>query len=225
MTDIVTWPDALRSVSCRWGREWPMRRGVTSFGGKRFAASAGPTRRTVSIDVPALTSDGRDGAGLSASVAHLIDGGVGLVRLPCPPVNWVRDVPPAPFSLTGPAMAGTVTTLSGFAAIALTGLIPGAIVCRAHDVVGSYVSGVLDSTAYAVTTVRAALDGTAVIPLFSAISAGTIRIGAPETMVAEALSIPYSAQPLDGQWVFPWSFREVLASELPASTTEVNPWP
>lgn len=225
MTDIVTWPPALRSVGIRWGREWPMRSGVGFFDGKRYAASAGPTRRLADIDVPALTSDARDGAGYSASVAQLIDGGIGLVRLPCPPVNWYRDTRAAPYSLTGPAMAGTVTTSGGYDAIALTGLTPGSIVCRAHDVIGSYVSGVLDSTAYAVATVRAALDGTATIKLFSALPAGTIRIGAPETIVCEAMTIPYAAQPLDGQWVYSWRFREVLASELPGSTTEVNPWP
>lgn len=222
MTDIVAWP-SFRNQITAFTVSRPVRKGLSMFSQKRYASSAGPARRLAQVTVSSLAGE-RDGAGLVQALNAVIDGGVELVRMDAPPANWWRDVPPAPYSLTGPAMAGTVTTLGGYDAIALTGQVPGALVCRAYDVIGSYTAGTLTGTARAVTTVRAALDGTATIPLFSALSAGTIRIGAPESVVWSVDDIPQQPQPLQSDWSYTWSLTEVLTGEIPVGSTEVDPW-
>jgi len=201
----------------------PIRVGMSMFTQKRYVASAGPARRIASVTVSSLGGD-RDGAGYVQALNAVLDGGLNLVRMDSPPVNWIKDVPPVPYSLTGPAMAGTVTTLGGYDAIALSGLVPGEIVCRAYDVIGSYTAGSLTGTARAVTTVRAALNGTATIPLFSALSAGTIRIGAAESVVWAVEEIPQATQSINADWAYTWRLTEVLAAEIPAGVTEVDPW-
>lgn len=209
--------------SSLWSEIAPVRRSRSALDGQRFVSSAGPARRVVSLTVSALAGK-RDGAGLTQSLIRLLDGGVNLVRLDEPPVNWTRDRPDAPHDLTGGAWVGAVTTSGGFDAVALTGRAPGEVVCRAFDLIGSYVAGELAATARAVRTVLAGIDGTAVIPLHSALPAGVIRVGEAGTMVAEATSMPTAAQPIADDWVFPWTFREVLTAEIPEGATEVNPW-
>jgi hypothetical protein len=223
MTTIYAAPP-WRILSQTWGEEAPVRVSRSLFSAARHVTSAGPRRRVVALEVAALDSGARDGAGLSTSMARLLDGGVNLVRLPLPGVNWHLDAPPPPHDLAGAAWVATVTTLGGFAALRLTGRTPGAVVCRAYDLIGVYVSGALAGTARAVKTVTAGIDGVAIIPLFSALPAGVVRVDAPATMVCEALQIPDSAQPLGGQWSLVWRFREVLAGEFPDDAPEVDPW-
>lgn len=222
MTTIYTAPP-WRLKSSMPGLIQPTRQSRGVFGGVVLPSSAGPTRRTLALEVSALAGD-RDGAGMSESLKRLLDGGLNLVRVTIPPVNWFRDTPGSAFDAGGAGWVATVTTLHGFDAVRLTGRIPGAVVCRAYDLIGSYVSGTLASTARAVATVKAGVDGVAVIPLHSALPAGVIRIGEAETMVARATQMPESSQPLSSDWVLPWRFEEMLAGEYPGDAAEVNPW-
>ena len=222
MTTIYTAPP-WRLKSTMPGLIQPTRQSRGVFSGEVHPSSAGPTRRKLAIEVSALAGN-RDGAGLSESLKVLLDGGLNYVRVPVAPVNWIRGLPGGPADLGGAGWVATVTTLHGFDAVRLTGRIPGAVVCRAYDLIGSYVSGTLAGTARAVATVKAGVDGVAVIPLHSALPAGVIRVGEAETMVARATQVPEAAQPVSGDWVLPWRFEEVLAGEYPGDTAEVNPW-
>lgn len=223
MTIIYAWPKALRYTAVLTDEELPVRSSRDVFTGQEYVSSAGPRRRTVQVTASALAAN-RDGAGICASLNRLLGGRINLVRMDLPPVNWFRERGLAPFDLEGPAMAGTVTTAGPFDAIALTGLAPGEIVCRAYDVLGSYASGTLAATARAVRTVRAELDGTAIIPLHDALPAGIIRVGEPETGVFRVTSFGRSAQTIGADFPTSWALREVLASEIPAGTMEVDPW-
>ncbi|MCA2014378.1 hypothetical protein LCM17_23005 [Cereibacter sphaeroides] len=223
MTKIYAWPKALRYTAALTDEELPVRSSRGMFSGRGYVSSAGPRRRVVQVTASALAGD-RDGAGICASLNRLLGGRMNLVRMELPPVNWFRDPGKTPFDLEGPAMAGTVTSVGDFDAIALTGLVPDEIVCRAYDVLGSYVSGALAGTARAVRTVRAELDGTATIPLHEALPAGVIRVGEPETGVFRVTSMGRSPQTIGADFPTSWTLREVLASEIPAGATEVDPW-
>jgi len=198
--------------------------------------------------VSALSGD-RDGAGYSESLKRLLDGGVNLVRLNSPAVNWHLDalsaggLVTAPVRwedsegvmewthggdpllwFTGPVLVATVTMLDGFAALSVSGLTPGRLVCRAFDVVRVYAAGVSAGTARVVRTVHADNSGVAVIPLHSALPAGIVSIGDQESAVFEAMDMPRSPQPMGQNWFYQWNFREVLADEIPGDTSELDPW-
>lgn len=222
MTNIYAWPP-FKTQSVSFSVLRPSRSGVGAFTGERFGSTVGPSRLAASVSVSALAGD-RDGAGMAESLLELMAGRVHLARMNTLPVNWIRDSRAAPFSLTGPANAGTVTTSGGFDAIQLTGQVPGAIVCRAFDVVGSYSGGTLQSTARAVRTVRANVSGVAVIPLHSALPAGIIWVGAPESRVWAMDGHSGGAQGVGADWSYSFALREVLTAEIPAGATEVDPW-
>jgi len=222
MTDIVAFPP-FKQTAFSYDVLRPMREGFSMFTQKRFAASDGPARRVATVTVSALAGD-RDGAGMVQSFAHMLDGGVNLVRMNAPSVNWFRDTPERLFDVTGPVNTATVTTLDGFDAISVTGLVPGRIFCRAYDILGSYDAGTLTGTARAVRTIKADIDGIAVVPLHSALSAGVIQVGEVESIVFSTASIPNSVQPIGSNWSYTWQFREVLTGEIPAGSTEVTPW-
>lgn len=222
MTVIYAWPP-LRNQTTLWSHEIPVRRSRGAFSGRNYASSAGAVRRTVQVSVSARAGY-RDGAGLCESLNLLLDGGINLVRFPLPVLNWHRDVWAPPFDLEGEASLGTVTTSGGFDAIALSGLVPGEVVCRAFDLIGSYDEGELAAVARAVSTVIAAIDGTAVIKLHTALPAGVIRIGESETGVFDVISMTPGAQAVRGDWSYAWALREVLAEEIDEEATEVDPW-
>lgn len=231
MTVIYAWPRALRYTAFLTDEELPNASSRGMFTGRDYVSSAGPRRRIVQVTAASLYRKHAntrefhsDGAGICASLNRLLGGRINLVRMDLPPVNWYRARGILPLDLEGPAMVGTVTTSGGFDAIALTGLVPGEIVCRAYDVLGSYVSGALAGTARAVRTVRADLDGTATIPLHEALPAGVIRIGEPETGVFRVTAMSRSAQNPTADFPTSWSLREVLAGEYPDDATEIDPW-
>jgi len=234
------------SVASLWTETAPVRVSRSAVDGKRYVSSAGPRRRKAMVMVSALAR-ARDGAGYSESLKRFLDGGMNLVRLNSPAVNWHLETLPlatAPLGwtvggeplawtsggaplywYTGPVLAGTATTLGDYAAISLSGLTPGQLVCRAFDVIRSYSADAsATATARAVRTVYANGSGVAVIPLHESLAAGIVSIGDQESAVFEVDGdLPESAQPLGQNWFYEWRFREVLASEH-AGMSEVNPW-
>jgi len=222
MTDIIAWPP-FKMQAVQFSVERPARSGIGAFTGERFGASVGSARMRAGVTVTALSGD-RDGAGMAESLKHLLAGRANLVRMDAPPVNWALDEKPAPFSLTGPAMTGSVTTSGGFDAVQITGLVPNKIVCRAYDVIGSYSGGTLAATARAVRTVRADLSGAAVIPLHSALPAGVMRVNAPQSLVFDMDGISGGGQAVGSDWSYQFTLREVFTAEIPAGATEVDPW-
>ncbi|SDX81213.1 hypothetical protein [Roseicitreum antarcticum] len=251
MTVIYPFPP-LFAVSSEWTEVAPVRRSRSAFSGQRFVSSAGPARRVAHVSISAL-SGARDGAGYSESLKRLLDGGINLVRLTSPAVNWHLDAVAAKMPgglvshpsgfragdltaiwrdnvavagglVVGPMLIGVPADHRGFPAIALEGLTPRALVCRAHDVVRSYPLDLASATARAVRTVYAEADGTARISLHSALPKGVISVTDQESAVFEVLEMPRAVQPTGQNWFYDWSFREVLADEIHPDTVEVYPW-
>ena len=235
------------AVSTMWTEVAPVRVSRSAIDGRRYVSSAGPRRRTAMVLVSALAR-ARDGAGYSESLKRFLDGGMNLVRLNSPAVNWHLDAcrstlrsSPLGWTVggdpldwthdgqplywfTGPVLQGTSGTVGSFPAVTITGLTPGALVCRAYDVIRSYATnGSTTATARAITTVYADASGKAVIRLHDALASGVISIGDQESAVFEVEDMPSSPQPVGQNWFYEWRFREVLPSEY-ASATEVNPW-
>lgn len=250
MTTIYAWPRALRYTASLSDEELPVRASRDFFTGEEQVSSAGPRRRVVQVTASALAGD-RDGAGICASLNRLLGGGINLVRMRIPPFNWCREQTPlrsepmgwtnsgsemtwtddsSPMVwFTGPLHSVTATTTAaGFAALVVTGLTPGQLVCRAYDVVQTWtVSGAtvtLNGTSRAVRTVFADLDGTATIPLHDTLAVGLLSIGGSETAVFRVRARQPSAQTISADFPTSWTLREVLAYEIPEGTTEVDPW-
>jgi hypothetical protein len=247
MTVIYAFPP-VASVASMWTEIAPVRGSRSAVDGRRFVSSAGPRRRTAMVMVPALAK-ARDGAGYSESLKRFLDGGMNLIRLNSPAVNWHLDrsgpyasaplgwqVGGAPVAWTvggdplywfsGPVLTATVTTVGEFDAVSVSGLTPGSLACRAYDVLRTYAVSetTTSATARAVRTVYADDAGVAVIPLHSALPAGVISIGDQESAVFEVDGdMPSSPQPLGQNWFYEWRFREVLPAEH-AGASEVNPW-
>ena len=253
MTVIYAWPP-LKYTATLLADELPSRSSRGVFSGKDSVSSAGPRRRIVRVTASALSGD-QDGAGMSASLNRWLGGRTNLVRRACPSVNRCRDAEDvglastpliwteggAPLAwteggdpllwFTGPAVAVTVTTLNGFPALAMSGLTPGQLVCRAYDVVRVYDSDPESDppqtslgVSNAVKTVFADASGSAVIPLHEALPAGIVSVGDTETAVFRVTDMTPSDQPVSGNWSVSWVLREVLATEIPVDATEVDPW-
>jgi hypothetical protein len=218
--------------------------------GVEILTGFGASRRIVGVTIQPLAGF-RDGAGYMDVLTQLLQG-VHFVRLRLPPINWhldqsrekaaggLNNAPlgwvdadgnpvewtaegnPALWFANDPAF-GTVTTLNGFPAIAVTGLPPNRLVCRAGDTLRSYAVGVSAGTAQAVTTVFSSGTGTATIPLLTALPAGVISFFDMGEIVARATQIEAGDQPTGAGWSFRWAFREALPYEY-AGADEVNPW-
>jgi hypothetical protein len=233
------------------GREWTeevrVQRSAYLLSGKRAVSSLGPRRRLAQVQVSALAR-GRNGAGYSESLKRFLDGGINLVRLYSWPVNWHLDATGAGVSVpmtwtsgavpltwtsgavpmrwfSGPAIRGVAgTDAGGFPILTLSGLVPGALVVRPFDVLRAYPDNGDPSVAVrAVSLVYADGSGGAVVRLHDAAVSGTVSVGDSETGVFEATAMPRAVQPVNGDWVYQWDFREVLADEI-TDPEEVNPW-
>lgn len=246
MTTIYAWPPVRYTASLHTV-SYPVRRSRGIFSGAEDISAVAAPRRMVQLTVSALAGQHRDGAGLCESMARLLAGGVNLARLVLPSVNLYRELQPfasEPFTWTsaglgmgwtysgtpfvwmsGPLSPGTVATdLNGFPALALSGLTPGQRVCRAFDSVKTYAAGVLLGATRALRSVVADADGNAVVSLHEPLPAGLVSIGGPEEAVFRATSMTPSAQPLNSDWSYSWSLREVLEGEIPEDAEEKNPW-
>lgn len=249
MTIIYAWPP-VAAVQTMWTDVALIRRSYGHNSGRRFVSSAGPRRRKTSVLVAAIGCHDRDGAGYSESLKRLLEGGVNLVRLQSPIINWRPDYRKwphltAPLSWTtggdplgwtaggeplywfsGPAISATAgTDTNGLPTLTASGFQPGALVCRAYDGIRVYAAdhSVSSAVSRAVRTVHADATGEAVIALHDALPAGIISIGDHESAVFEVEEMPQAPQPLGANWFYQWSFREVLPNEYDGAT-EVNPW-
>lgn len=246
MTVIYAWPRALRYTAALLDEEHPVTSSRGMFTGRDAVSSAGPRRRIVQVTASSLAAY-RDGAGICASLNRLLGGRINLVRMDLPPVNWFAERLPLrsePMTWTsggdgldwtsggsplvwfsGPLNSVTVTTHNGFPALAVSGLTPGQLVCRAYDVVRSLASDTtLNGASRAVRTVFADASGNAVIPLHDAVPAGFLSIGGPDSGVFRVTSMSRSAQTVNADFPTAWVLREELPGEIPGGATEVDPW-
>ena len=247
--DIYQFPPAA-IVGWRLSEDRPVRRSEYALDGKRAVSSAGPTRRMLDLSVSALGGDGAS-AGYLSQLWRYIDGGIGLVRLNLPPVNWWGDWcrlrglagnrpisweevgTPITWEDTGTPISwfaqtrrfATVTSLSGYpAAVEVTGLPANIIVARPGDILRVHATDHSSSTAATVLDLtRSDAAGVAVVPLDAALPAGVAAFADEVSAVFEVTSYDPGQQYFSRNWTISMSLREVLDSEI-SGPTEIDPW-
>lgn len=144
------------------------------------------------------------------------------------PLTWIG--PESAFAwFDGAFLTGTIGTSGGYPAITVSGLPPLTLVARpadfatvfedAHDPAERGVAIMIIAPA------RSNAEGVAVIRLYSpAPYAARVSLGAPETAVFRATSIPTGEQPVGANWTLPWDFEEVFSAEVGGFTEKPDWW-
>lgn len=249
MALVYAWPPVWAAAS-EWSVEAPISvsRGWPS--GRRYASSAGPSRRVVSLSVLAPGCN-RATAGYMAVLARLLDGGLHYVRLrsrqinqtaPLPalsrkavPVQWMEEAAPLGWSensnsllwFTGAVLEATrqgASDLGGFR-LSVSGLPPGTIVAWPGEYVTVYRgSDGAESRSMVIAAARSNSSGVAIVRTLSEVAwSGRVDIGTSTTGAFEVLGIPSPQRPHRGNWSYDWRFREVFADEV-GGFEERDPW-
>jgi len=249
MTNIYRFPPVgLKAIRPR--HELPVTVSRYATSGARTVSAYGPRRSLVDLTVSSLAND-RAGAGYLQQLMIYLDGGVHLVRLTLPPVNWHldhcttrADLGNAPvFWLDGAnpvqwvsgsdpvywflnaERPGVPVSLAGYpAALQVSNLPPGRIVARPRDVIEVFsAEGESLGKARVLDLTRADAAGVAVLPIDTALAGGIVSFGAEETAIFEVTRFEPGVQPVGGDWLTEISLREVLLPEI-TSPVEVDPW-
>lgn len=247
---IVAFPPVAIIAPDPW-TEAPLAREESLWSRVSINGTAGPARRLLNFEVPALAGN-RAGAGYIHQLLRELDYGVHFVRVASQPVNWWMDRKRVrAIGFDGPVLwadgtpvtwdnggtpvlwfSGAVrvvttgTSADGYPTITVPGLPPGQIVARPSDVIRVYPADdrVVGQTAEVVTVATAGADGVAVIKLASALPAGIVSLADADTRVYEVTDWQRAAQPISGAWGLRLSLREKLAGEIPEDAVEWNPW-
>lgn len=243
----------VETVSDEWTIEAPINSSRSFFTGKRMVSASQRARRIASFAVSSRAPTG-SGAGYMENLKILLAGGENLVRLHSPSINpweiskqakilrqsefrnWTApqdddfewtDGHPLNW-VDGRVIYGeAIVDAAGFPALAIENGPPNFIIARPADLVTLFSppTAITGSTVRVMTEAKTDATGSAVIRLMSALSgSGRVNIGVSESGVFEAVSIPRSAQPLTGDWLYQWEFREVFADEVEGGFVEVDPW-
>lgn len=169
------------------------------------------------MTVSALSGD-RSGAGYVEMLKRFLDGGVHAVRLYSKPINWWMDSVGKGEVIFG---GNAVRLQDGRYRISATGLPNNRLIARSGDFLSA--SG---SISQIVRNVFSDSNGTANIDVFDEIPLGVVadgRIGVSDTGVFRVLEMPRAVQPLEGNWMYTFEFREVFEDEA-GGFLEVDPW-
>ncbi|MEH7827103.1 hypothetical protein [Gemmobacter denitrificans] len=151
------------------------------------------------------------------------------------PVTWTTETDPslswtnggdAVTWFTGRVLQGTAGTAGGWNVLTVTNAPPSRLIARPGDFVTLYspISATTGNRARVMTEAYSDASGNATIRLMTALSgSGRVNIGTADEGVFEVVEFPDVQQPVAGDWVFPWAFREVFEDETD-TWTEVNPW-
>lgn len=248
---VYAWPPVGR-IAESWWAENPVNISRSILTGARYASAAQRRRRYASITV-GNAGRGAAGMGHLAVLADLLAGGLNFVRLNrLPPNGWADALAMAArrqasivtmqtasdpaLSLTyggnpvtlfnGTLLRGTASVVSGQAQVAITGAPPSVLIARPGEMLTLYdpVSSPTGTSAMVQAMATSDGSGNATVKTVTALTgSGHVDIGTVETGAFEVTDMPFSAQPLSGDWSTTWSFAEVFTEEV-GSFTEVNPW-
>lgn len=144
------------------------------------------------------------------------------------PLSWITGGSPL-YWYSGPQLTDvTIGTSRGFPAITVGGLPASRLVARPGEFVTVF-EAAADPAERGVSIMIMApatsdADGVAVIRLFSMPPyAARVNIGARESAVFRAVSMPSSEQPVGANWSLPWEFAEVFAEDV-GGFAEVEDW-
>lgn len=243
MANVYAWPP-VGHIRAGWSVVAPLGQSRSLIHGGEYVSAAQRRRRIATLEVSALAM-GQNGAGYMEVLKRLLDGGLHLVRLYSTPINWrLSDnaeavlrprpmswiVPPGAFGWDGPAGAlewwsgapplATAASEGGWPVLDVTGLPPARLVARPGEFVA-----MAGGTAMVRRPAHSDAEGAARIALLTPLAgSGALIIGAQETGVFKADSLPFADQPLSGNWSYSWNFTEVFADEGRGPFAEVNPW-
>lgn len=144
------------------------------------------------------------------------------------PLGWITGGSPLIWFSGAFLDSVTIGTSRGFPAITVSGLPVSSLVARPFELV-TFFADATDPDEVGVSIMvmaqaRSNASGVAVIRLYSTPPyAARVSIGAPETAVFRAVSVPSSEQPVGANWTLPWEFSEVFADDV-GGFTEIPDW-
>lgn len=130
--------------------------------------------------------------------------------------------------LSSARLLGTKGFSNGFHTVTLTGLPANVLIARPGEYVKGYAIDGLEgdgSTAKVLKPSYSNSSGVAVVTLMSELSdVFHVELNATESSVFMIDGdLPIGVQPVNGNWSYPWAFREVFADEV-GGFTEIDPW-
>lgn len=248
MVKVFAWPP-VGVTGAEWTEEAPVSISRSLLTGAERVSAVQRIRRLVTLSVPGF---GRTAwqAGYMEMLKRLL-GGVHLVRLYSYPVNWhlevvddswrrsdpvswFRDDSAIPWDVphvrfySGVRIYGTTAWIAGKPVARLSGLPPRKLVARPGEFI-SFHAGNDDMEGVTVQIVAPAMsdeNGEAVVRLFQSpgeFENARVSLGVCDTGVFRPLSYPRAVQPVSGDWVYNWEFREVFEDETDGFE-EIDPW-
>jgi hypothetical protein len=253
MVKVYAWPP-VGVTGSEWTEEAPVNASRSVLTGRRYVSAHARKRRLASLNVSALgrgrsgagyvevlkrlLAGGENLVRLQSYPINWVPDAVRLAGLrQSRPVLWAAGADPdVSWSASGVPLVwfdGRLLTgaagidPAGWPMLTVTGLPPSMLIARPAEFVTLY--GALDATtgqvAQVMTEARSDAEGGAVLRLMSPLTgSGRVSIGTSDTAVFEAVTLPRGVQPVQGDWSYSWSFREVFADEVPGGFEEINPW-
>lgn len=217
MVNVIAWPP-VGLLSHEWTEEAPVSQSRSILTGAEFVSAAQRKRRMCSLTVSSLGRN-KAGARYMEAFKRVLSGGEHLVRLESLPECGA-------WSSGALELDGTPGTSGGWPILTVTGLPANTLVAQtgifvrwyspAEALVGDPVMVLADATS----------DGTgeAVLRLLSEVTGtGRVEINVADDGVFRAETIPRAPRPVQGDWTWAWSFREVFEDETDGFV-EVDPW-
>ena len=149
---------------------------------------------------------------------------------PTTDVNWTEPTTGVNW-ITTSVITGTKGTDGTLYTVTITvDVVDGTLVARPGEYVkgfsrADFESGGAGTSARVVRPAYAGVNGTVVIYLMSELT-DVYHVELNATVSAVFMvdgDLPMAEQPVDGNWSYPWSFREVFSDEV-GGFTEINPW-
>lgn len=240
---IIAFPP-IRYTAWELHPHYQISRSRSLLSGASMTSSYQPMRRLALATVHGIRADG---AGYLDMLKDQIEGGVHYVRVACMPaiwffgrygkhlapdyVEWSSGDATLLWSSAGDSVAWADELLwqaepamdGAWFAITATGLPPSTKIVGPGEFI-EVTDGIATARAKVMTVARSDSSGTAIIRIDRAIAVtGPLRVGTPESIVFEVVTIPRAVQGMSGQYNFDMAFREVLPAEY-ADLEEVDPW-
>lgn len=248
--NVYAWPP-VDAIGTMWTVRQPVSRSQSFFTGADISSSAERKRHVAHIEVPCIGDlGGTMNGGYCEILKDLLEGGKNLVRLKSMPVNWYFDKINKPYWdgskpldwvrnntdvdwvnnsgetiwYSGGHYPGVIGASSGWNTVSLTNLPPETLIARPGEYVIGYGNGAT-SEAKVLRPAYSDTSGDCTIYLMSALTVSDhVQINA-ETSAVFMIDgeLPNSIQPHDGNWSYPWNFRETFADEV-GGFVEIDPW-
>lgn len=252
MINVYAWPP-VGVLGHEWTESAPIQRSRSLLTGKDYISAYARKRRMVTIETSSLSLNRSGAGYVEMLKRYLDGGihAVRLYSYPInwwldsqllqserqselatweegvDEVDWESESDPVQW-YTGTVITGDVLGSSGSRYIQCSGLPANQLIARPGDFVTAY-EGFDPNLGQTSQLIREAVSdgsGNATLYLFDDIdlmTAARVNIGTSSTGVFRVEEMPRAVQPLNSNWGYTWSFREIFSDEV-GGFTEVNPW-